>query len=451
MEDGGPLEFGSPSDEPDGADGPEGPDGLDGPTTPQRGWIAPDDRLWRHPSEMSGSRSRSMGYSGAGSFGKGSWGSARNATAGTPRHRPLLVAGVAALAMTATVAAGFVLAEAPAPSSQSTFVATNTSVSTPIAAATDVSHADESHLPPEIPAVPAGAEVMRLASDVRPSLVELVLHHGKDPLLATAISLPGGNLVVTASTVLQGVSSVSALTSTGRKTRASIVATDPHSGVGVVALTASAPAARIAGNDLAPGQLAVAVCLRAEPHSARETGRAPTPVVSVGVVRSVGVSPSSNGGPPLIDAIESDAPLPGCAYGGVLLDRSGAVAGVLAWQDVRGDDTVDVFTPATLAVGAAEELASFHRVVHGWLGVVGEDVPGAPGALVVKVLPGSAGAAAGLEPGDVVETIDSHRVISISDLQARLYVLRPGTQVTLGVERSGVLRTVTLALGSQPG
>ena len=46
----------TPEEPEDGAPGPEegGESGQDGFESPQRGWIDPDDRLWRHPSEVAG-------------------------------------------------------------------------------------------------------------------------------------------------------------------------------------------------------------------------------------------------------------------------------------------------------------------------------------------------------------------------------------------------------------
>src|ERR1700722_19404466 len=47
----------APEEPEDGAPGPGegGGSGPDEPDAPLRGWIDPDDRLWRHPSEVAGS------------------------------------------------------------------------------------------------------------------------------------------------------------------------------------------------------------------------------------------------------------------------------------------------------------------------------------------------------------------------------------------------------------
>src|ERR1700719_2664235 len=46
MERGGPFTGGENPEDPDGAGDDAG--------APQRGWLSPEDRLWRHPSEVAG-------------------------------------------------------------------------------------------------------------------------------------------------------------------------------------------------------------------------------------------------------------------------------------------------------------------------------------------------------------------------------------------------------------
>ena len=104
-------------------------------------------------------------------------------------------------------------------------------------------------------------------------------------------------------------------------------------------------------------------------------------------------------------------PLGPTSWGGVLLDSHGRVLGILDGQMSLGNDTIGLFVPAPLAEGVALELATTHRVDHGWLGVKCVDPlatsanPTARGAEVAAILPGSPALKAGLEPGDVVMAV----------------------------------------------
>lgn len=323
-------------------------------------------------------------------------------------------------------------------------MATDTSVSSPLPASSGAAVS--------LPRLAVGMNVVELANAVRSSLVEVTLRRGSDPMVATGVALPGGTLVMVAAVALMGVTSVGTVTLSGRRENATMLAADPRAGVGVIRLPGRLPSPRLSlAGEMLPGQLAVSVCLRNATIRGRRVLRPPEPVVSVGMIRSVGTSLEVAGGPALIDTIAADAPTPGCEFGGVLLDSSGAVAGILAWQQRVGEDLVDYFTPSSLAVGAASQLASARRVVHGWLGIVGATGPRGVGALVERVLAGSAASKAGLVPGDVVESIDGQPVTSMADLQARLYVMPPGSSVSLVVDQGGQQRTIRAVLSARPG
>src|ERR1035437_9546180 len=58
-------------DTPEGTDfGSDGSDPGDGTPDPIRGWISPDDRLWRHPSESISSQHASLARFGGGVPGR---------------------------------------------------------------------------------------------------------------------------------------------------------------------------------------------------------------------------------------------------------------------------------------------------------------------------------------------------------------------------------------------
>jgi S1-C subfamily serine protease len=106
------------------------------------------------------------------------------------------------------------------------------------------------------------------------------------------------------------------------------------------------------------------------------------------------------------------------------------------------------FVPSSLAVAVARELATSHKVEHGWLGIKCTDVPDAGGAMITAIMAGSPAATAGLHQGDVVEEVDSQPVDSLADLQASLYTSPPGTAVSVTLVRSGqdMMTTMTLAV-----
>ena len=98
-------------------------------------------------------------------------------------------------------------------------------------------------------------------------------------------------------------------------------------------------------------------------------------------------------------------------------------------------------------MGVADDLRSQNRVVHGWLGVQGTDAPDGGGAKVAEVQSG--GPASGvLQVGQLIVAVDATPVRTMAELRARLYVLPPGTPVTLSVEQPAGTKVVDVTLGT---
>ena len=67
------------------------------------------------------------------------------------------------------------------------------------------------------------------------------------------------------------------------------------------------------------------------------------------------------------------------------------------------------------------------------------------------VVSGGAAAAAGLQAGDVITSLDGRSIASAADVSAALTGADPGDQVTIGwTDQSGVVHTATVALGASP-
>ncbi|HEY5024918.1 MAG TPA: PDZ domain-containing protein [Acidimicrobiales bacterium] len=433
MERGGPFTGGENPEDPDGA--------ADDAGAPQRGWLAPEDRLWRHPSEVSGS---GLPRSASGYFAPGT-----NLGHGRRARRAALAAGVvgvAALATTLAVVLAFIDTKGTTTASK---VETGASVNTVSASTTSLT---------SMPVV--GHDVMRLVASVRPSMVGLEPVDATGPTRMTGVVLPGGELIVTAASAVAGASQLDVVTATGRRLRGQVVGSDARSGVAVIATSGGLAPATFADEDVQPSDLDIVACLCAgtapSPSSTGSSSGTPA-AAAVGMVEEVGTGVVLDGGINLVNTIEAEMPLGPTSWGGVLLDNHGRVLGILDAQMSLGNDTIGLFVPAPLAEGVALELAKSHRVSHGWLGVqctepvasgVGQV---AHGAEVTTILPGSPALQAGLEPGDVVVGVGTHHVDSVADLQERLYTVPPGTTVQLQVERGGGQTVITVKLADSPG
>lgn len=138
--------------------------------------------------------------------------------------------------------------------------------------------------------------------------------------------------------------------------------------------------------------------------------------------------------------------LPGNS-GGPLVDLEGRVVGI----NELGGSGFGFAIPAGVAARVLEAAIERGGVRRGWLGF--QVLPVArlgrhDGALVSAVLPDSPARAAGLEPGDVLLSLDGTPVTvrffeQVPPLYALVAALEPGAEVTLVVEREGDERTLT--------
>jgi len=408
-------------DLPEDPGGPE--DDADGL---QRGWLPPDDRLWRHPSEVA----RLGPPRRVPSFFETVVGGLQP---GRTRHGALGAGVVGAVAVATTVVVVLALVDnRGATSSGARDEAAGIEVSTT-----------------SMTSMVLGRDVMGLVSSVRPSLVGLEPLDASGAAGMTGVVLPGGDLIVTAASAVAGATQLDVITANGRRQRGQVLGTDAHSGVAVVSTDGGMVPATFGDEDVETDDLAVVACMCSD--SALASQHAPVGTAAgVGMVTGVDTGVSLEGGPELADAIEAELPLGPTSRGGVLLDTHGRVIGILDGQTVAGNDTLGVFVPAPLAESVALELAQNHRVEHGWLGVVCRD-EGAGGPTVTGFLPGSPAAAAGLRGGDVVVAVGTQAVDSVADLQEHLYAVRPGQTVRLSVKRDGAGPTVVaVALAGAP-
>ncbi len=240
-------------------------------------------------------------------------------------------------------------------------------------------------------------------------------------------------LVATTEAALGGRRKVRVVPVTGRLLVGDVIAEDRDSGVVLMRLSASLPAAQMEADDtLGTGTSALAVAM--QPAAG---GRAPKPVWTSATVVSVG-KPSPGASETSMAQITVQGASVPAMPGEPLVDMHGRIAGIL--DGASGSERS--FLPMSFVVGVSDDLETMGRVQHGWLGVTDADPEDSTGAEVVWVDPHGAAAHA-LRAGDVIVRVDGWRVYSAADLRSMLYVMAPGTRVSVEVVRGrSVLRTV---------
>jgi S1-C subfamily serine protease len=203
--------------------------------------------------------------------------------------------------------------------------------------------------------------------------------------------------------------------------------------------------------DLRVGQSAIAI--------GSPLGLAGGPSVTVGVVSALHRRLDTRSGTPMLDMIQTDAPISPGSSGGALLDANGAVIGLTtAVATTDGAQGLGFATPIDVARSSAEQLINTGKVVHVWLGIEGTDVDPTTaqnmsldgGALVGNVVKGSPADKAGIQVRDVIVAVDNQSVKSMGALVVALRARNPGNTVTLDVWRGNDLKHMTVTLIERP-
>ena len=407
-----------------------------------RGWISPDDRLWRHPSE-----SASTGPVSPARIPPG-------AVEGHARAGLWTIGGATACIALVLVAAGLTMATTGS-AGQSTPAVTPGQASLTGAPTTE----------PGMTQLANSAERAMLAT-IGPSTVALIIVKQTGRSVASGLVAESGGIIVTPSRALVDARSITVVEPNGSRQPAETVGVDQTSGLAVVRIADDLPAATFDDNDPSVGAAVLAVAMK----PASQAG-APLSREYAGTVLSSGL-PLEGGG--LTSGFAGTAvatPLTADDIGCPLLDRSGNVSGILEQVTQSGASTRSVFLPAELVLGVARQLVSSGVVDPGWLGVAGSDddaVTSAPtltatttsspaspvapsadpaGALVSSVDSGSPAAIGGLLPGDVIVAIDGYQVHSTAELRTRLYPDPPGTALDVTFQRAGTTLATSVVLG----
>ena len=254
---------------------------------------------------------------------------------------------------------------------------------------------------------------------------------------------PSGH-IVTNQHVVDGAQSISVRFWNGAAYRATLVGTDPSTDLAV--LKVSAPASVLhpiqLGNSasLQVGQPVVAI---GSPFGLEDT-------VTAGIVSALHREMTAPNSFTIPDSIQTDAAINHGNSGGPLLDLNARVIGVNAQieSDSGGNDGVGFAIPANTVRTIVTQLVGGGAVKHAYLGV--SIATAENGVRLNEVRAGTPAERAGLEAGDIVNSVGGSRVRTASDLSTAIDARKPGDRVSLTYTRDGQSHSVTVTLGERP-
>lgn len=310
------------------------------------------------------------------------------------------------------------------------------------------------------PSRQGGASIIDIAAKARPWVVNVnVTEQQASPLggslrgTGSGVILRSDGHILTNAHVVQGAETIEVTLASGQKLEADVVGADADTDVAVIKVAGDDLPAAVMGSakDLRVGEVAVAI---GSPLGLEQT-------VTAGIISAVGRTVALPGQPPLVDMIQTDAPITQGNSGGALVNGDGAVIGInalIAASAEVGAEGIAFAIPIDVAVAVAQELISTGRATHPWLGVSGgnitpetaEEFGVEQGAFVVEVVAGGPADKAGFRPDDVVVSFEGERIDSMDELIVAIRNRKVGDTVSLVVVRGGERITLRAMLADKP-
>jgi Do/DeqQ family serine protease len=250
--------------------------------------------------------------------------------------------------------------------------------------------------------------------------------------------------------VLEGASNILVTLNDGRRFQAQIVGVDPRADLAILQIPPDHLTSMPFGDSdrLRVGDFVVAI---GNPYGIGQT-------VTSGIIsalhRNPGISEYEN-------FIQTDAPINLGNSGGPLVNLRGELIGIntaILGDQSGGNLGIGFAVPINTAAGVITQIVQNGHVERGQLGLevqnISDDIardlgikPNA-GALVQRVLPGSAAAQAGVQAGDIIVRLNSRTVTNAVDVKNMVGNVRIGQKAYITLLRNGKPRNITVVVGA---
>ena len=273
--------------------------------------------------------------------------------------------------------------------------------------------------------------------------------------------------VMTNHHVIENADKITVTLSGGDEYEAEIIGSDETSDLALIKLSGSDfPYAELANSDdLLIGEWVIALGNPFELFSISNK-----PSASVGIISATNMDfGMQKSGKVLQDMIQTDAAINPGNSGGPLVNAMGQVIGINTfiftdYEHFRGSVGIGFAIPINSARRIAEELRMTGEIDRGYsTGLIVQsvtrsisrylDIPFVKGVIIVEINQGSPADMTGLEPGDVILSVNGEDVNKPSDIRTVILEndFRSGDKVTLQIFRNGNYKKVKMRLGKYRG
>ncbi len=384
--------------------------------------LPPDDRIWRHPSEVGG------------------------LVQAARRRREVTNAKLIAFAAAASLIGSVLTVGALAAGG----AFDRNLIESPAAEVTKT-------IPTNPFPVSAGTKWPDIVRNLAPSLARVEGAGEASPTLGSAVAFrttTAGTYFVTSMDLVRNVQRVTLVLNGERRRKGEVVATDQYTNLAVV---------KVSGEHINPP--------KSETDTAVQVGSdavvvgapradAPSPTVAKALVGSLDNKVTTKAGT-VEGLLRTDANIAADTKGAALVNERGALIGIMVAmnQDETGEERFGFALPVGTMTATADSLIDSRFPTGVWLGIAGRDLTEAAavqlgvagGAVLDNVALESPASACGLLAGDVVIKLNTTAVKSLTRLVMTLRALSPQDTVAIEYVRNGAVQRCYAELAAPPG
>ncbi len=239
--------------------------------------------------------------------------------------------------------------------------------------------------------------------------------------------------------VIQGADAIQVSLQDGRTAQAKVVGSDPETDIAVLKIDLkNLPVITLGHSDnLRVGDVVLAI---GDPFGVGQT-------VTMGIVSATGRN--KLGINTIENFIQTDAAINPGNSGGALIDAEGNLVGIntAIFSRSGGYQGIGFAIPMSLAANIMEDILLHGHPLRGWLGVEGQainpqiaqalNLDSTEGVVIVAVVRGGPAHRAGMQPGDVIVSIEGKKITDAHEALLTISSRKPGDHVKLEVLRNG--------------
>jgi serine protease Do len=259
-------------------------------------------------------------------------------------------------------------------------------------------------------------------------------------------------LIVTNNHVIRDARRITVTLDDGQTLPATVVGADPRTDIALLKIDAhhALPYVELGNSsNVQPGEWVIAI---GNPFGLSET-------VTAGIVSALS---RDIGAGPYDQFIQVDAPINEGNSGGPLLTQDGKVVGMntAILSPTGGSIGIGFAIPSNLIKQITNDLQQSGHVTRGYIGVEAQEIspamskalslPSAGGALIAAVEPNTPAERGGLQPGDVIRSVNGEQVKNPRDLALDVAGVQPGDTAHLDVLRDGHDQTMDVRVAQLP-